>query len=69
MKTKKLNRKLRLNKKTISNLYSADMLNLRGGAATQYGDSCFAECQWEPGHTEYGHTCYELCETYNIMCE
>lgn len=69
MKVKTLKKKLELNKNTIANLQSGDMVKILGGAATEEGSSCFPECQEEPGHTEYGDTCYEFCNSFFQACE
>jgi hypothetical protein len=75
MKRKKFNKKLTLNKRTVSNLLSADMFNARGGVVTltyvcntcPY-EYCTTEpisddpCQPELGHTEYGDTCIVFCQ-------
>jgi hypothetical protein len=40
MKKKVLNHKLSLNKKTVVNLNNGEMINLKGGYLTQYGNTC-----------------------------
>jgi len=53
MKTKKLSKKLWINKKSISNLNSEEMVNLHGGAASINDESCFEDYQSFLIQTQY----------------
>ena len=44
MKSKSLNKKLNLKKKTISNLSDCEIRKLRGGADNTYWPRCTARC-------------------------
>lgn len=57
MKTKKLSKKLALNKKTISNLSDSEMNNVHGGELTMPPKTCLV-CE-----TDYGPYCDSVIPT------
>ena len=59
MKTKKINVRLTLNKKTVANLNTQDMHSLRGGVESY--DSCAFTREWECP-TDFTCTDPKMCE-------
>ncbi len=66
MKTKKLEKKLTLNKKTIANLYHGQMRNVRGGGLLP-SDPGFPCTGTEPGTETCADTC-NTCFTFCVTC-
>lgn len=68
MKTKNFNKKLSLNKKTISNLNYGQMGNVNGGGNdidrnTSAADPCRVTCDTSCIHTLCGASCYTQCNS------
>jgi len=62
MKTKKFNRKLVLNKKTITNLTTQKMEAIRGGDGTQFWkDTCYLSMVICPITDEITDSCAPTC--------
>ena len=63
MKTKKLSKKLTLNKNTIANLINTDMQKVHGGAGVTIGptDCCTI-------HPECPNTIDFPCDTLDVLC-